>query len=62
MEKMNEAMDNYGKEEFVGVTIAWNLAQGSFQESSFCDLKCNRDWTSSDLSMFKLISDKNLSS
>ena len=44
-EKMNEAMENYGKKDFEGVTIAWNLAQNTLK---CCGVTNSDDWQNSD--------------
>ena len=40
-EKMNEAMENYGKDGHEGVTIAWNAAQNTFR---CCGVSNSTDW------------------
>ena len=42
--KMNEAMENYDKKDFEGVTIAWNLAQNTLK---CCGVTNSDDWRNS---------------
>merc|ERR1711934_1340765 len=40
--KMNEAMENFGKPDYEGVTITWNLAQYNLK---CCGVDNSGDWT-----------------